>query len=87
MFIAILMMLCSVTLCELFISGVFFGVWTWEWWMDIVVFPINLWLVALWGTVFRFLSYLDCRTRLEGWELDLRLRAEAQRLTGANDGS
>ncbi len=85
LFIAMLMMLCSITLCELFFSGVFFGVWTWEWWMDIVIFPINLWFVALWGSVFRFLSYLDCRTRLEGWELDLRLRAEAHRLTGATD--
>jgi len=84
MLIAMLMMLVAVTLGELFISGVFFGVWTWEWWMDIVIFPINLWLVAIWGTVFRFLSYLDCRTRLEGWELDLRLRAESRRLMEAN---
>jgi hypothetical protein len=82
MFIAMSMMLTAITLSELFLSGAFFGVWTWEWWMDCILFPINLWLVALWGTVFRFLSYLDCRTRLEGWELDLRLRAEARRLTG-----
>ncbi len=83
MCITILMTLTAITLGELFVSGVFFGVWTWEWWMDTILFPLNLWLVGLWGTVFRFLSYLDCRTRLEGWELDLRLRAEAKRLTGA----
>lgn len=83
--LAIFLMLGSLTFGELFISGVFFGVWQWEWWMDTILFPLNLWLVALWATVFRFLSYLDCRTRLEGWELDLRLRAEARRLSGATD--
>jgi hypothetical protein len=31
--------------------------------------------------VFRFLNYLDSRIRLEGWEIELRLRAEAERLT------
>ncbi|MDZ4847849.1 MAG: hypothetical protein SGI77_01020 [Pirellulaceae bacterium] len=85
MSLAIMMTLTAFTLSELFVSGIFFGVWTWEWWMDKILFPLNLWLVALWATVFRFLSYIDCRTRLEGWELDLRLRAEARRLTGALD--
>jgi hypothetical protein len=85
--IASTMMLSAVTLCELFVSGVFFGVWTWEWWMDRIVFPINLWIVAIWGTVFRFLSYLDCRTRLNGWELELRLKAERQRLMRGADAS
>ncbi len=80
--LAILMTLTAITLSELLIGGIFFGVWTWEWWTDMIVFPLNLWLVALWGTVFRFLSYLDCRTRLEGWELVLRLQAEARRLSG-----
>ncbi len=83
--IATLMVLSAVTLCELFVSGVFFGIWTWEWWMDCIVFPINLWIAAIWGTVFRFLSYLDSRTRLSGWELELRLKAESQRLTGGTD--
>ena len=81
--LALGMTLIAITLSELIFSGIFFGVWTWEWWMDRILFPLNLWLVALWGTVFRFLSYLDCRTRLEGWELDLRLRAEARRFSGA----
>jgi hypothetical protein len=32
-------------------------------------------------TVFRFLSYLDLRIRLEGWEVELKIRAEANRMS------
>lgn len=42
--------------------------------------PIALWLSGIFATVFRFLAYLDCRIRLEGWEVDLRLKAERDRL-------
>jgi len=44
-----------------------------------VVFPAALWFSGIYATVFRFLSYLDCRIRLEGWEVDLRLKAERDR--------
>lgn len=27
--------------------------------------------------VFRFITYLDCRIRREGWDVELKLRAEA----------
>ena len=46
--------------------------------------PIALWLVAGYFTIVRFLSYLDLRIRREGWELELSLRAEGDRLL---DGS
>ena len=49
-------------------------------WYDRVLIPLVLWLVGLFVVVFRFLSYLDSRIRLEGWELELRLRAEGQRV-------
>jgi hypothetical protein len=75
-------LLLSLTLGELFFCGVFFGEWTWGWWMQHLLFPLNVWFVAVWGCVFRLLSYLDTRTRLEDWELTLRLRAEAARLAG-----
>ena len=39
-----------------------------------------LWLVFGWMAVVRFLSYLDMRIRHEGWEVELLMRAEAQRL-------
>lgn len=43
--------------------------------------PVAMWVVVGYFNVVRFLSYLDLRIRNEGWEIDLRLRAEGQRLT------
>lgn len=48
----------------------------------LIVFPVALWVVVGWMTVVRFLSYLDMRIRREGWEVELLMRAEAQRLRG-----
>jgi hypothetical protein len=42
--------------------------------------PLTVWLVAGFITVVRFLNYLDSRIRQEGWEVELRVRAEATRL-------
>jgi len=41
--------------------------------------PLSAWLVAGFITVARFLAYLDVRIRQEGWEVELRMRAEAKR--------
>lgn len=46
----------------------------------IVHWPLALWLTAAFFTVVRYLSYLDLRIRQEGWEVELRMRAEAKRL-------
>lgn len=35
------------------------------------------WLVIVFLTIFRFVSYLDCRIRREGWDVELKLRALA----------
>jgi hypothetical protein len=43
-------------------------------------FPLALWLVAGYFAVVRYLAYLDLRIRQEGWEVELKLRAEAARL-------
>lgn len=67
----------------LFMIGVLLGTWTWGWWMNAVIFPIVLWMMSLWGTVIRFLLYMNTRIRSEGWEIELKLRAESQRLVGA----
>jgi len=48
-------------------------------WALRVLYPLALWLVAGYLSVARFLSYLDLRIRHEGWEVELRLRAEAAR--------
>lgn len=64
----------------LFLQGVITGSWQWGYLFDFFIFPLVLWSVGLFMAVFRFLSYIDSRIRLEGWELELRLRAEAERL-------
>jgi len=47
---------------------------------QIVLFQFTLWTVAMYFTVARFLTYLDQRIRNEGWEVELALRAQRQRL-------
>jgi hypothetical protein len=64
-----------------FASGVFLNTWSWGPVMTELFAPLSMWLVACYFTVVRFLSYLDLRIRTEGWEVELRLRAEAARLT------
>ncbi len=52
--------------------------------MPLIIYgPISLWMTAGLATVTRFLSYIDIRIRQEGWEVELRLRAEAIRLERA----
>ena len=41
---------------------------------------VALWIVAGFLSVVRFLSYIDVRIRQEGWAVELRMRAEGQRL-------
>lgn len=48
--------------------------------MSTVWFPVALWTVIGYFAVVRFLSYLDLRIRREGWEVELRMRAEGARL-------
>lgn len=67
----------------LLLKGLATGGWQWNAWFDHVVLPLSLWCVGLFVVVFRFLSYLDSRIRLEGWEIELRLRAEADRMNQA----
>jgi len=40
-----------------------------------LLFQAAVWIAIAYFGVFRFLSYLDRRIRLEGWELELRLKA------------
>lgn len=68
----------------LFIQGSLTADWQWNGWYDFVLLPLCMWLVGAYMAVFRFLSYLDSRIRLEGWEIELRVRAEAERLTASH---
>ena len=51
--------------------------------MLVIGWPVAGWLTAAFMTVVRFLNYLDTRIRHEGWEVELRLRAEGKRITEA----
>lgn len=46
-------------------------------------FQLPIWLVVAFFAVVRFLTYIDQRIRLEGWEVELRLRAAGQALEEA----
>ena len=48
----------------------------------LVLFPVALWVVAGASVLVRLLNYLDARIRLEGWEVELAVRAEAIRQFG-----
>lgn len=54
----------------------------WSLTVTLVLLPLALWIAAGFSVLVRFLSYLDCRIRLEGWEVELSLRAEAIRQFG-----
>jgi hypothetical protein len=45
-----------------------------------VVFQIGVWLAIAYFGVVRFLSYIDRRIRLEGWEIELRLKGVGRSL-------
>jgi hypothetical protein len=51
-----------------------------DWFKLQVVYPGCLWIIVAFFAVVRFLSYLDLRIRHEGWEVELLMKAEAQRL-------
>ena len=42
-----------------------------------LLFQAGVWIAIAFFAVVRFLSYIDRRIRLEGWEIELRLRASA----------
>ena len=71
---------CSIVFTAWFVSGMVFLHWNWGSWMVHVVVPVALWTVAGFMAVVRFLSYMDLRIRNEGWEVELLLRAAAERL-------
>jgi hypothetical protein len=58
---------------------------SWSLLVSMVLFPLALWTAGSFSVLLRFLSYLDSRIRLEGWEVELVLRAEAQRQFGDPD--
>ncbi len=67
-------------LATLVVSGSFLGVMSLDAVTWVFVLPIAIWMVIGYFNVVRFLGYLDLRIRREGWEVELRMRAEGNRL-------
>ncbi|MDZ7620686.1 MAG: hypothetical protein U1E05_27095 [Patescibacteria group bacterium] len=75
---------------SLLVASWWLAVWFFRWrlfnwpeWspaMFTVILPVIVWLVVGFFAVVRFLSYLDLRIRREGWDIELMLRAEGNRI-------
>lgn len=90
-FLAVGFILCWVFLSVLYslvwVRGIVLGQWSWGLFTLLVMFPVALWVVAGLSVLIRLLSYLDTRIRLEGWEVELAVRAEAMRQFGEEAGA
>lgn len=80
--VGVLLVLACYGTC-LFVKGVFLGDWTHSLFLIQFCLPLCMSLVTGYLAVVRFLSYLNLRIREEGWEVELRLKAEARRLRGS----
>ena len=65
----------------LFARGMLASVWTYDRAAYTLYWSASAWLVIGFFAVARYLCYLDLRIRSEGWEVDLALRAEADKLS------
>ncbi|MDG2224160.1 MAG: hypothetical protein P8L85_22450 [Rubripirellula sp.] len=83
----LLILLVSVLYSLVFVRGITLGNWRVMDLLTLLVFiPLALWTVAAVSVLVRLLNYLDTRIRLEGWEVELAVRAEAMREFGENTG-
>lgn len=65
------------------LAGVISKTWTWSEWIDLLGLPIACWTIAIWMTIIRFLLYMNTRIQTEGWEVELKFKAEGDRLAEA----
>ncbi len=49
----------------------------WNWFWQAFMIPIGMWLTVGLVAVVRFLTYIDTRIYQEGWDVELKIRAEA----------
>ncbi|MCC9644444.1 hypothetical protein LOC71_19400 [Rhodopirellula sp. JC740] len=66
----------------IWVRGVATGNWSADLVALVIFYPLALWSIAAFSVVVRLLGYLDARIRLEGWEVELAIRAEAIRQFG-----
>lgn len=91
-FIIVLLASLAFTACFYFGSGVIFDAlfeteitWDEPSFTDVqgLRWEIPLWTSVAFGTVVRFFSYIDQRIRIEGWEVELRLKMAGHALEGS----
>ncbi|MEM1067902.1 MAG: hypothetical protein AAGG48_03480 [Planctomycetota bacterium] len=83
----LLVLILSVLYTLIAFRGIAFGNWRFMDLGTLLFFvPIALWTVAGVSVLVRLLNYLDTRIRLEGWEVELSVRAEAMRQFGRDGG-
>ncbi|HEX4000552.1 MAG TPA: hypothetical protein VHX65_18530 [Pirellulales bacterium] len=75
-------MTCGLALSLWYIRGLLTHHWERTGAVYTIGVPAAMWTVAAYFAVVRYLSYLDLRIRREGWEVELQVRAEADRLAG-----
>ncbi|QDT02947.1 hypothetical protein K227x_13260 [Rubripirellula lacrimiformis] len=76
-------LLLSVLYSLMWARGISIGNWAFlDLWVLLLIYPVALWTVAGISVLVRLLNYLDTRIRLEGWEVELAVRAEAIRQFG-----
>jgi hypothetical protein len=73
---------CSVYYSLIWVRGIATSNWSTDFFAMVVFLPLALWIIAAFTVVVRLLGYLDARIRLEGWEVELAIRAEAIRQFG-----
>lgn len=74
-------MTCGLALSLWYLRGLFTHHWEKTGVAYTIGVPAAMWIIASFFAVVRYLSYLDLRIRREGWEVELQVRAEAERLT------
>lgn len=80
-------LLLSVLYTLMWFRGIAVGQWDlMDLFVLLVLYPLALWTIAGLSVLVRLLNYLDTRIRLEGWEVELAIRAEAMRQFGEEAG-
>jgi hypothetical protein len=68
------------------VRGITTGYWNIGLFTLLAIYPVALWTVGGISVVVRMIAYLDTRIRLEGWDVELAVRAEAIRQFGQEAG-
>jgi hypothetical protein len=69
------------------VRGILTGYWNFGLITWLLLYPLALWAIGGLSVIVRMLAYLDTRIRLEGWDVELAMRAEAIRQFGEDSAT